>query len=56
MRHDGQAFELRLGDEHAIKGIPVVAWEIASGQAVGDRNGQRLEAVPTQLGLQVQPC
>src|SRR6266446_2874110 len=53
MGHHRQLMELRLGNQHAVKGIAVVAGQSPSDQRVRNRDGEWLEAMRGELRLEV---
>src|SRR5262245_46824104 len=53
MGHHRQLVEVRLGNQHAVKGVPVVARQAPGDQRVRDRDGEALEAMPHELRLKV---
>lgn len=53
MSHHGQLVELRLGNQHAVKGIAVVAGQVPGDKRVRDRDGEGLEAMRDAFRLKV---
>lgn len=53
MGHHGQLGELRLGNQHAVKGIAVVAGQAPGDRRVRDYDGQGLEARRDEFRLKV---